>query len=244
MGCIVNKKKVLPVIIVISIISVTGIFLGVFQPWNSKDTEIIFSHSEMLSYPGQTTWLLAKFISDTDYLMDVSVYTNKSIEVDFTIRQVSDYCYVDIFLYPNQSHLNTNILVTLSVTISNHISQESSIVSIVDWSSSLTFEDEEILNCFTCYLIENFTNFDQAENDSIEFMGNIPQILVVSHYLFRTENWEICLSKHVTIAPHDWVKIYLRSRDSFLPTYAWKIDSWSSLNHTIYEIDPPDTINR
>ncbi|NHJ47754.1 MAG: hypothetical protein FK733_08200 [Asgard group archaeon] len=240
-----NKKIVITLVVFFSIISVTSIVLGVYQPWKSKDTEIEFTHNETLSYPNQKTWIVARFFCDVDGLMDVSVNTNQSIDMDYTVREgLNMYYFVDIFLYPNQTHLNKTILVTLSVTIGDHVTQKTSIVNVIDWTGNLTSEVEEILDCFSSYLIENFTSFDQAENDTLEFMGITPQILVVSHYLFRTDNWELCISRHVTIAPHDWVQIYLRSRDSFLPSWAWTIDSWSSLNHTIYMIEPPESIYR
>jgi len=47
-----------------------------------------------------------------------------------------------------------------------------------------------------------------------EWIGTIvnPGILVVMHYMFYSEDWEMYVTWHVMIPPYDWTKIYLRSR--------------------------------
>ncbi len=45
-------------------------------------------------------------------------------------------------------------------------------------------------------------------------------------YLFFSEDWEIGISWHVTIPPHDWTRIYLRHRTTELqPSFAFEISS-------------------
>jgi hypothetical protein len=39
-----------------------------------------------------------------------------------------------------------------------------------------------------------------------------PHILIVSHYLYFSDEWEIHLHWHVMIPPYDWTKIELRRR--------------------------------
>jgi hypothetical protein len=237
-----NKKLTTGLVALFSLIAISSVMLGILQPWDSKDIDIKFTHSEILTYPGQTTWIIAEVISITDSSTEISIDVNQTIEMDYVIHS-SQNKIIEIFLYPNITHLNLDIKVTITAISIKEV-QESIIIKVVDWSSSLPTEVEEIIQCFSTYFIENLTFFTQAENDSLEFMGNIPQILVVSHYLFKSNNFELTLARHVTIAPHDWVQVYLRSRDSFLPNYAFKIDSWSSTNHSIYEINPPDNISR
>jgi predicted secreted protein len=66
-----------------------------------------------------------------------------------------------------------------------------------------------------------------------------PRILVVSHYLFFSEQWEMGLSWHVMIPPYDFAEIYLRRRDSDLSsTYAFKINSLVS-GEDPYPVDLP-----
>jgi hypothetical protein len=53
-----------------------------------------------------------------------------------------------------------------------------------------------------------------------------PRVLVVTHYMFLSEEWEMYVTWHVMIPPYDWAKIYLRHRfDNTAPTYAFEISS-------------------
>jgi hypothetical protein len=71
-----------------------------------------------------------------------------------------------------------------------------------------------------------------------------PHILVVSHYLFFSEEWEMGLMWHIMIAPHDWSRIYLRPRGGMTPTMAFEIPSVSNPETPIREIEVPAQIDR
>ena len=71
-----------------------------------------------------------------------------------------------------------------------------------------------------------------------------PHILVVSHYLFFSEDWELGLQWHIMIAPHDWARIYLRPRDGLQPTHAFEIPSVSDPGSVIREVEVPVTVDR
>jgi len=61
-----------------------------------------------------------------------------------------------------------------------------------------------------------------------EWIGTIvnPRILVVMHYIFFSADWELYVTWHVTIPPHDWTHIYLRQRFTDPhPSYAFEISS-------------------
>lgn len=71
-----------------------------------------------------------------------------------------------------------------------------------------------------------------------------PHILVVSHYLFFSEDWEMGLQWHIMIAPYDWARVYLRPRDQVQPTHAFEISSVSDPESVIHEIETPVTVDR
>lgn len=61
-----------------------------------------------------------------------------------------------------------------------------------------------------------------------EWTGTIvnPGILVVMHYIFYSDEWEMYLTWHVMIPPHDWTRIHLRHRFMELsPSHAFEISS-------------------
>ena len=71
-----------------------------------------------------------------------------------------------------------------------------------------------------------------------------PHILVVSHYLFFSEDWEMGLMWHIMIPPHDWSRIYLRPRQEMAPTMAFEIPSVSDPTSSIRDIPAPTQVDR
>lgn len=73
-----------------------------------------------------------------------------------------------------------------------------------------------------------------------------PHIWIVSHYLFFSDEWEMGVEWHITIAPWDWGRIYLRHRyTEYTPSQAFEISSLSTEPplgpHTI---PPPEQVDR
>jgi len=97
----------------------------------------------------------------------------------------------------------------------------------------------QLLGLFTSWLAENQP--DLGITPSTEFSGSMvaPGLLIVSHYLFRSEEWEIGLSWHVMVPPDDWAEIYLRPRDELHPTLAFRLASQdAALNEGRLDIAP------
>ena len=71
-----------------------------------------------------------------------------------------------------------------------------------------------------------------------------PHIVVVMYHLFFSEEWEMGVTWHVTVPPHDWARVYLRRRFSEVsPSRAYEISSFSE-GGTPVEILPPEAVWR
>jgi hypothetical protein len=69
-------------------------------------------------------------------------------------------------------------------------------------------------------------------------------VLVVNHYQYMSEDWELGLEWHVMIAPDDWARINLRRRwTENVPSVAFEIASVSG-GAEPHEIDPPESVWR
>ena len=83
-----------------------------------------------------------------------------------------------------------------------------------------------------------------------ELIGGTPvaNLLVVTHYAWFTDEYEIGLAWHVMVAPDDWAELYIRPRNELTPSAAYKLGSWSTAlgggEFTITEIDPPVEVTR
>lgn len=84
----------------------------------------------------------------------------------------------------------------------------------------------EIRDRFIPWLATNHPEFGiTSENEWTETIVR-PHIAVVMFYLFFSEDWEMGVSWHVMIPPHDWARIYLRHRFvEVQPSYAFEISS-------------------
>ena len=84
----------------------------------------------------------------------------------------------------------------------------------------------EMRDKFIPWLAANHPEFGIASET--EWIGTIvnPNIIVVMHYIFYSEDWEMYLVWHVTIQPHDWTRVYLRPRfTETQASYAFEISS-------------------
>jgi len=243
-----RNKQVLIVILVVFAFIITLIPTVFILTQDQENIQIEFMPKRMKSYPYHTVWLLLDIRTKTSNIMSnlsLNININTSIEMKYEIWENSPLIkVVEVFLYPNFTHLNSVIEIE-AIVYSGGISKKAiTTVQVVDWILDMPPEIESMRDEFVSYLSSNHTNFKINESTIWEELGRAPQILVVEHYLFKSAYWEMELAKHATIAPHDWVKIYLRSRSSLYPNWSGKISSWSSGNHTIFEIEPPDEIFR
>jgi hypothetical protein len=100
---------------------------------------------------------------------------------------------------------------------------------------------EEIQTKFISWLAENHPEFGITEET--EWTGTVvkPDVLVVMHYLFFSDEWEMGLTWHVTIEPHNWSRIYLRQRYvETTPSHAFQLSSWTAENYIIQEVSLTD----
>ena len=99
---------------------------------------------------------------------------------------------------------------------------------------------------FIPYLADDYAELGITADT--EWTGTIvkPHYLVVSHYLFFSDEWEMGLMWHIMIPPYDWAKIYLRHRYThFQPQYAFEISSLSAdPPEAPFPIDPPPLVDR
>ena len=102
----------------------------------------------------------------------------------------------------------------------------------------------ELLDRFVSWLVTNHPELGITDDTAWNGTMVSPVWLVVSHYLFFSEEWEAHISWHIMIPPYDWARIDLRHRFNKLePSYAFEI---SSLNATSEPVptEVPETVWR
>lgn len=110
---------------------------------------------------------------------------------------------------------------------------------------------EDSIGSEAAILLERFTEWLAVERPELGISSDTAWegttgswVLVVNHYLYFSEDWELGLDWHVMIAPDDWARIYLRERwTQTRPSVAFEIPSVSG-ELPPREIDPPASVWR
>jgi len=99
----------------------------------------------------------------------------------------------------------------------------------------------ELLGKFVSWLATNHPELGITEDTVWDGTMVSPVWLVVSHYLFFSDEWEVHIYWHVMIPPYDWAKIDLRHRfDELAPSYAFEISSLDANSEPV-AIEVPET---
>jgi hypothetical protein len=86
----------------------------------------------------------------------------------------------------------------------------------------------DLLAVFTAWLEENHPDLGITPDSSFESSLVAPRLLVVSHYMFDNDEYELGVSWHIMIPPDDWSELYIRPKDSLTPAQAFRVSSWSA----------------
>lgn len=150
----------------------------------------------------------------------------------------------EVTVIPDSSHLHDTLAVTVEGERGAYYDTVQVQLPVVDGFGTGEQDAIVVRDRFITWLAENHPEFGIDEQTSWTGTCGRPNILVVSHYLFFSEQWEMGISWHVMIAPHDWACIYLRARGiELIPSYAFEISSLSA-EEDPYSIDPPDSVTR
>jgi hypothetical protein len=118
----------------------------------------------------------------------------------------------EVTVIPDQT--STNTILTLTITGHRNAFEQNETVDmeVIDWEDDLSEVAAEMRDKFVPWLASHHPEL--AITSETEWIGTIvnPGILVVMHYMFYSDDWELYVTWHVMIPPYDWTKIYLRSR--------------------------------
>jgi hypothetical protein len=150
----------------------------------------------------------------------------------------------EVVVIPAQASINKTIEVIIIGNRSSRTDEKVVSFDVVEGDAGIQEYAAELFDRFIPWLATNRPEL--GITDDTEWHGTIvsPEWLVVSHYLFFSEEWELHIEWHVTIPPYDWARIDLRHRfDELQPSYAFEISSVNATSEPI-PIEPPETVWR
>jgi hypothetical protein len=132
----------------------------------------------------------------------------------------------EVTVTPTVASSNETFTVTITGERQGLAQTEEVTIEVIPGEDDLAEYASEMRGMFVPWLAINHPEL--GITDETEWTGTIvnPEILVVMHYIFFSEEWEMYVTWHVTIPPHDWTRIYLRRRFTELrPSHAFEISS-------------------
>jgi len=150
----------------------------------------------------------------------------------------------EVVVIPTQASIGKTIKVTITGKQGKLTDKKVVSFKVVEGEDDRQEYAGELLDKFVSWLATNDPELGITEDTAWNGTMVSPVWLVVSHYLFFSEEWEVHISWHIMIPPYDWAKIDLRHRfDELEPSYAFEI---SSLNATSEPVptEVPETVWR
>lgn len=143
----------------------------------------------------------------------------------------------EISIIPSDAVINSELMVTIRGVRSSYEASNTSLIHVGEAMGNGRNGNEdpmgelatEIQSKFISWLSENHPEL--GITPEVEWIGvNIrPNFMVVMYYLFISDEWEMGMTWHVMIPPHDWSRIYLRPRfTETAPTLAFELSSYTT----------------
>jgi len=150
----------------------------------------------------------------------------------------------EVVVIPAQASIGTTIEVTITGTRDSASDEKVVSFEVAEGEDDRQEYAEELLDRFVSWLATNHPELGITDDTAWNGTMVSPVWLVVSHYLFFSEEWEAHIEWHIMMPPNDWARIDLRHRfDELEPSYAFEISSVNATSEPV-PIEVPETVWR
>lgn len=175
--------------------------------------------------------------SEFEGLVQLSVESDNYIDAELSKTEltISDKI-ADILIKPSK---NSSIDTHKVIVKAKHSGIEKRLelfVDVMQWDKEDPESVKQKRNEFKNYCIAKNALYQEIFTDNYLCYETYPEILIVEHNTFITENYEVRLCYHVMIPPDDWSKLLIRNRKSLEPEIALQRET----DGTIHEINKMD----
>ena len=150
----------------------------------------------------------------------------------------------EVVVIPARASIGQIIEVTITGTRGSASDEKVASFEVAEGEDDRQEYATELLDKFVSWLATNHPELGITEDTAWNGTMVSPVWLVVSHYLFFSEEWELHMEWHIMVPPYDWAKIDLRHRfDELAPSYAFEISSVDANSEPV-AIEVPETVWR
>jgi hypothetical protein len=231
----------------------------VFPPASGEDQNTLFDITVIPQTPevvGEET-MYKYAIAGQQFVFLVTVAANGTLSGPVTISAEATGAEVfiyhkdivpgqvaEVFVTPAQSSVGKNVTVTITGTQGSLKDKEDLSFEVAEGEDDRAEYATELLDKFVSWFAANQTDLGITEATAWNGTMVSPVWLVVSHYLFFSDEWEAHIYWHIMIPPYDWARIDLRHRfDELAPSYSFEISSLNATSLPI-PIEVPETVWR
>jgi hypothetical protein len=246
-GITQNQMLVTVVIVLVGISGFYYVYMNFLKP--APFTIQIYQSEIDDVHPGQTCLLLATIQESGS-----GVGKGKPVEISVVVPRsstvlenglISEGQVAEISIIPSETVENSELMVTIQGKRGSYETSNTSLIHVgTTLGNGRNGEEDplrlmatEIQEKFIIWLSENHPEL--GITSEVEWVGvNIrPNFMVVMYYLFVSEEWEMGMTWHVMIPPHDWSRIYLRSRfTEITPALAFELSSYTMEDFEIHSV--------
>jgi len=200
-----------------------------------------------LAIPGQHFVFLVTITDEgQEYELPVRISaTAPGAEVIIYQEDIFEGEVAEVVVIPAQASIGTIIEVT--ITGNRDSASDEKVVSfeVAEGEDDRQEYAEELLDRFVSWLATNHPELGITDHTAWNSTMVSPVWLVVSHYLFFSEEWELHIEWHIMMPPDDWARIDLRHRfDELEPSYAFEISSVNATSSEPVPMEVPETVWR
>jgi hypothetical protein len=150
----------------------------------------------------------------------------------------------EVVVIPAQASIGQTIEVTITGDRGSLTDEKVVSFDVVEGEDDRQGDAGALLDRFVSWLATNHPELGITEDTAWNGTMVSPVWLVVSHYLFFSEEWEVHISWHIMVPPYDWAKSDLRHRfDELEPSYAFEISSVNATSEPV-PTEVPETVWR
>lgn len=151
---------------------------------------------------------------------------NSTVTVEYP--DITQGGVAEVIVTPQAASTGTVVEVTIDGSRGSLTQSKKLMFEVIEGVDDRKDRAEELLELFIDYFAAEHPELNITKDTQWTGTMVSPQWLVVSHYLFFSQEWELHLEWHIMVAPSDWARVDLRKRGTQLtPSAAFEIPSVS-----------------
>lgn len=133
----------------------------------------------------------------------------------------------EVWLVPDPTETDAVVSTTITASRGSVVQTASRTIKIMPMADERAADARPYFDMWVAWLAANHPELGITATTKWE-PTFVSTFLVVSHYAYYSDEWEMKISWHNMIPPYDWSEVYLRHRDTETkPSLDFKIDSVS-----------------